>query len=278
MKENRETMSDVITNLDMWNTPGQGATYELEHQGIAGQFIYESETQPILDLIKRVKPTRMLDAGCGTGRHLVLIEGCKNLHAIDYSEEMLSVARKKVPSCTFACGSIHDTPYEDAFFDMLISIRVFQHIDGVGPVFCEFDRILKPGGSAHILVYNSWHVHSLNDKLRHSALARWISERAQEGSYWKRLYRSYYNRFYSPTELVRDAKKAGFENVNICGATVGMAWFLHSAGFDRVKFKPFRALLRVYISLARIQRNLFKNMFPFKYFFDTYVVTVTRSR
>ena len=43
--------------------------------------------------------TRVLEIGCGTGKNTIWIsEKAGEMLAIDFSEEMMSIARKKVPS------------------------------------------------------------------------------------------------------------------------------------------------------------------------------------
>jgi ubiquinone/menaquinone biosynthesis C-methylase UbiE len=267
----------VIRNLDHWSQPNVAEHYENEHQGIAGDFIRESETQPIIAAILDQQPERILDAGCGTGRHLVDICDRDGLYGIDYSDRMLEVAREKVPKGDFSQGSIHETPYADGFFDMVICIRVLQHVDDLNPVFREFQRILASGGEAHILVYNRWTLHALAERFRQSGIAERVSRSAKEKGYWKRLHRGMYNRFYSPRELIDAAKASGFEEVGIRGATAGMAWLLHASGVDRLRSPIVRRLLSVYIRVSRAKRELFRSIFPFNYFFDTYIL-VCRKR
>ncbi|MBM3334230.1 methyltransferase domain-containing protein [Candidatus Sumerlaeota bacterium] len=270
-------MTDTTRNLNLWSRANVAEEYEQEHQGIVGRYIYESETQMILEAVRRRVPARLLDAGCGTGRHLIHLENCGELYGIDYSEKMLEAARQKVKNCRFTCGSIHQTPYDAEFFDMIICVRVLQHVGDAEAVLREFYRILNKGGEAHVLVYNAWHLHHLGDKIRHSALAGRISERAREGGYWKRLYRDYYNRFYSPPELIRAARAAGFGETRIRGATLGMGWCLHSAGLDRIAFRPIRALLSAIVAFSRLRRDAFRDVFPFNHLFDSFVLIARKT-
>jgi len=70
---------------------------------------YERETRIIMDLVKRagVKGRDLLDVGCGTGRHAVLLseKGFK-VTGIDLSPEMLKIARRRSKKVRFLQGDM----------------------------------------------------------------------------------------------------------------------------------------------------------------------------
>jgi SAM-dependent methyltransferase len=103
---------------------------------------------------------RVLDIGCGTGSMAVLI---KKLHpdavvvGIDPDPDALSICRRKASrtrlSIQFDRGFADHMPYADASFDRVFSSLMFHHLaaDEKSATLREIRRVLKPGGSLHLL-------------------------------------------------------------------------------------------------------------------------------
>lgn len=75
---------------------------------------FEEELGEVARLLEALPPTRVLDAGCGTGfltRHL---RG--EVVGLDQSEGVLAVARRRVPTATFVRGDALGTPFPDGSF------------------------------------------------------------------------------------------------------------------------------------------------------------------
>ncbi|MBN1551511.1 class I SAM-dependent methyltransferase [bacterium] len=72
---------------------------------------FESEAAQIKEIIKKhfgnITPS-LLDVGCGTGSHLQYLKAISNAEGLDYSEEMIDVARQKNPDITFHCQDMAD--------------------------------------------------------------------------------------------------------------------------------------------------------------------------
>jgi len=104
-------------------------------------------------IVKRLRETdarRVLDAGCGTGRHVaaLLREGF-DAHGADVSEEMLAQAR----AFTGAPGRFHawrmgDPPPDlGAPFDALLCLgNVWPQVLDVDAALLAFRRLVRPGG------------------------------------------------------------------------------------------------------------------------------------
>ncbi|KAB1187447.1 MULTISPECIES: bifunctional 2-polyprenyl-6-hydroxyphenol methylase/3-demethylubiquinol 3-O-methyltransferase UbiG [Haloferax] len=95
-------------------------------------------SESLVRLFERVlDPTaRILELGCGPGRHLSHLRdhGFENLHGIDINEESFEVMAEAYPDLadegTFYADAIEHTvtEFEDGYFDVLYSIETLQHI------------------------------------------------------------------------------------------------------------------------------------------------------
>jgi ubiquinone/menaquinone biosynthesis C-methylase UbiE len=103
--------------------------------------------------------SRILDVPCGQGRHAhLLAEAGFDVDGIDYSRELLAVARKRGtgPRLRYARGDMRKMPARwtgrfDAVLNLFTSFGFFAHPADDEVVVREFARVLRPGG---VLV---WH-------------------------------------------------------------------------------------------------------------------------
>lgn len=96
----------------------------------------------------RVGPeSRVLDIGCGTGRHSVGMSGCcAEVVGMDYSAGMLSRANSKARGCWLR-GDASNLPVAAGKFDTAMLILVLQHVDDEPAAISEAWRALRPGGT-----------------------------------------------------------------------------------------------------------------------------------
>lgn len=97
---------------------------------------------------------RVLDLGCGTGRHaLWLAAAGATVTAVDFSEGMLAEARRKLEPIGVRL-LVHDLqeplPFPDAAFDLVVSGLVLEHLRDLLAFFGETHRVTRPGGRAVI--------------------------------------------------------------------------------------------------------------------------------
>jgi ubiquinone/menaquinone biosynthesis C-methylase UbiE len=121
---------------------------------------------------------RILDAGCGNGRHCKYIlrraDADARLFAFDLSQRMLTRARRrfKTDRIQFLAADLMRLPYADAYFDAIVCGWVLEHLPDPRPGLRELARILQPGGKllllttedtfAGAMTSNLWHCRTYN--------------------------------------------------------------------------------------------------------------------
>lgn len=149
---------------------------------------------------------RLLNIGCAHGPDFLPFIQDFDLYGIDFSSEMLNLARKYSHKFDFDVAlSLADAchlPFLSESYDWAISVATYHHIRDKGKrldAFRELWRVLKPGGEAFITVWNRWQPGFWLKKKE--TLVKWRSSE-------KTLYRYYY--MFSFPELERMVKATGF--------------------------------------------------------------------
>ena len=92
---------------------------------------------------------KVLDAGCGAGfASKYLAENGFEVVGIDFSKEMLKLARKNVPDVGFIEMDMSKLTFNEKSFDGIVSLYAIFHIsrEKHEQLFRDFYRILKHGG------------------------------------------------------------------------------------------------------------------------------------
>jgi len=112
-------------------------------------------------LIKEINPEKneiILDAGCGTGRYIgELRRKCKKIIGVDFSPEMLAIAKKKYPEISFYEKDLMKRlPFKNNSFHKIVSSLVFSHFKDIINPLKELHRVLRKGGKLFITDF-PWH-------------------------------------------------------------------------------------------------------------------------
>ncbi|MFO8034512.1 MAG: class I SAM-dependent methyltransferase [Candidatus Bipolaricaulota bacterium] len=108
-------------------------------------------------VLRRCGAGRVLDVGCGAGRHMVFLarQGFQ-VYGIDDSPAGLAHARAWVEQegleAEFRRGEMTMLPYRDGFFDGVVCVFTIYHgtLAQVRKAVAEIRRVLRPGGAALI--------------------------------------------------------------------------------------------------------------------------------
>lgn len=76
---------------------------------------------------------RLLEVGCGSGALLVSFKDkCGNIYGVDFSEEMIKIAKDNLPYVTFEQAEANNLHiYPDGSFDKIFSYSVFQYFPSI---------------------------------------------------------------------------------------------------------------------------------------------------
>jgi ubiquinone/menaquinone biosynthesis C-methylase UbiE len=121
-----------------------------------------------------VRPGRVLDLGCGTGRNLPLYGRGVRAIGVDPCHESLLAARRRAPGVPLVRARAEALPLRDGSFDTVVSGLVFCSVGDVPRGLAEVRRVLKPGGVLRMLE----HVRASR------RVAAWLQDRTQPAWTW----------------------------------------------------------------------------------------------
>lgn len=146
-----EGLSGTGVQREAWKTAFGDAYLDLYATDFS-ESLDRTQVGDILRLLDLGAGARLLDAGCGQGRHLRQFLAC-GLEAtgLDYSGDMLAAARRSgLPETSLVQGDIRRPPFPDESFDAVASLfTAFGFFDDPAEdltALKAFRRSLRPGG------------------------------------------------------------------------------------------------------------------------------------
>lgn len=108
-----------------------------------GEFVHAQELVFINNLLGINTKNKVLNLGCGTGRFMEFATD-----GLDFSGNMLEVAKQKFPDKRFYHGDARATNFDEKSFDAVICLHVLMHQDKASSaeILRECLRLLKPEG------------------------------------------------------------------------------------------------------------------------------------
>ena len=151
--------------FNRWAEAGRGEGMEQDHLPI---------TLPVLEKMQLATADNVLDVGCGAGwlsRRLAKLVPQGRVVGMDVSDEMIRHARRAsadFENLMFVTGEVEEIPWEPNFFSDAISVESSYYWPDPAAGIREMFRVLKPGGSAWILINyyrDNPHCHQWGDLL-----------------------------------------------------------------------------------------------------------------
>jgi len=140
--------------FNQWAAAGKGEEMEQHHISIAEQTIRKMELKP---------GERVLDLGCGVGWATRIVarlvadgpEGGGQVVGLDVADEMISRARgasKEFENILYVWGSAQKIPWQENYFDKVLSIESFYYYADQDHALNELFRVMAPKGKLYILI------------------------------------------------------------------------------------------------------------------------------
>jgi ubiquinone/menaquinone biosynthesis C-methylase UbiE len=155
MTEKSQTPDEKLQQeFNRWAEAGEGPKMENHHLDIAEKTIRRMNLRP---------GERVLDLGCGSGWATRLLarlvadgpEGFGQVVGVDVSDEMIRLARaasKDFDNVMFVWGSATKIPWEENFFDKMLSVESFYYYPEQERALAELFRVMAPKGRLFILI------------------------------------------------------------------------------------------------------------------------------
>jgi arsenite methyltransferase len=140
--------------FNRWAADGEAEKMERHHLNIAEKTIRLMNLRP---------GERVLDLGCGSGWATRLLarlvgegpEGFGQVVGVDVSDEMVRQARaasKDFENILYVWGSAQQIPWEENFFDQVLSVESFYYYPDQDRALMELFRVMAPRGRLFILI------------------------------------------------------------------------------------------------------------------------------
>lgn len=114
------------------------------------KYWYQEQKDQLEKLGRDWNDKKILDAGCGIGFFSRYFEGRgAKVIGIDFSKNMINVARENAPNSDFMVGSLIQLPFDNEVFDFIYTSSVLIHIvedKEWKKALSELNRCLKKGG------------------------------------------------------------------------------------------------------------------------------------
>jgi len=155
MTDNKTISTDeqMRREFNQWAEAGRGEEMEQHHISI---------TQQTLALMGLKPGERVLDLGCGAGWATRLLaqlvaggERPGQVVGLDVSDEMVRRARgasTQYDNILFVVGSAQQIPWEENFFDKVLSVESFYYYGDQDRALDELFRVMAPRGELFILI------------------------------------------------------------------------------------------------------------------------------
>jgi SAM-dependent methyltransferase len=164
--------------------------YELQtHQAEDRHWWYRGRRTVLERVIAQLRlpaRSRILDAGCGSGRNMVDLARHGVVTGIELSDTSVALARER--DCGEVIeGSVLEMPFAADSFDLAASLDVIEHLEDDLAALRELRRVVAPGGALLVTVPAYQWLWSGHDEINH------------------------HHRRYTRSSLLQVAREAGWE-------------------------------------------------------------------
>ncbi|WXG41171.1 MAG: class I SAM-dependent methyltransferase [Candidatus Freyarchaeum deiterrae] len=110
--------------------------------------IQEEKYSAMLSKIAFKKRDLILDAGCGTGMLLQKFSSKHRVVGVDFSKEMIRIAKSKVRDSDLIQADLNNLPFKDKTFSKVFGVTILQNVEHPQITVREIKRTLEKKGLA----------------------------------------------------------------------------------------------------------------------------------
>ena len=136
--------------FDLWSR-----VYE---QPLVQWLTYRPVHDAVVRALRRLRPRRVLDVGCGTGlltTRLARSLAGSSIVGCDFSSGMLDQARRHPERVAWVRGDALRLPFRDASVDVIVSTEAFHWFPDQRRALADFFRVVAPGGHLLVAIVNT---------------------------------------------------------------------------------------------------------------------------
>ncbi len=138
-------MSTDQKTIDWYNKNAEGFAGHVRNKD---ESVYHSlyEKPAMYQLTPDIKGKKVISLGCGSGEDSYYLkqQGAELSMGVDISEELIKIATKSYPDCTFKVMDMEKLDFPDDSFNFAYSSLAIHYIEDWARVFQGVHRILKP--------------------------------------------------------------------------------------------------------------------------------------
>lgn len=160
----------------------------------------------VLDGLALPAGSRILDAGCGSGRNMADLALRGEVAGVELASSSLDVARARGVGEVRAGSLEEPLPFADGAFDLAVALDVLEHLRDDRPAWAQLARVVAPGGRLVITVPQYgwlWGEHDVVSHHHRRYTRALIAERAAASGWQVERLTSFNSTLLAPIAVVR---------------------------------------------------------------------------
>jgi SAM-dependent methyltransferase len=181
--------------------------YELQTHGAEDRHWWYRGRRTVLERVigglELPAQTRILDAGCGSGRNMVELARHGSVTGVELSRTSVELARAR-DSGEVIEGSVLELPFESDSFELAVSLDVIEHLQDDLGALRELHRVVAPGGALLVTVPAYPWLWSGHDEINHHhrRYTRRSLQSVARTAGWQQVRTTYFNSLLLPVAIV----------------------------------------------------------------------------
>lgn len=143
-------MTDMNEQRDYWNA------WNAEKGARALSDVSARQKRDVLAWLDAIGRSDLdiIEVGCGAAWLTPDLPPYGRVTATDLSDEVLGDAAKRHPEIKFVAGDFMELPFDDAAFDVIVTLEVLSHVPDQPAFIAKLARMLRPGGHLMLATQN----------------------------------------------------------------------------------------------------------------------------